>query len=181
MYSKTNDESQIEENDLVFENDDNKIISEIKTEKNLQNKKKNLIEISKNLSNLEYLEIFNIIKENNCSYSENKNGVFINLSSVSEEIIDSIFDFINFIKHKKEDLKKYEEIVDDLTIKNNTNNIKEVKEFDNQNNNYENNISSDEEEVDTSKYLDLSSDDETKVNKIILKKKKVKYNYKKKN
>jgi hypothetical protein len=74
-------------------------------------KKKKLIEVSKNLTKIEYLEIFNIIQNDNCQYSENKNGIFINLSNVSENTIDKIFNFINFIKHKKEDLFKYEEYI----------------------------------------------------------------------
>ena len=74
-------------------------------------KKKKLIETIKNLSKLEYLEIFSIIQNDNCQFSENKNGIFINLSNVSEITIDKIFNFINFIKHKKEDLIKHEEII----------------------------------------------------------------------
>ena len=102
-------------------------VNNIKIEKNVDNtiknndnlilKKKKLIEISKNLTKIEYLEIFNIIQEDKCTYSENKNGIFINLSNVSEITIDKIFNFINFIKHKKEDLLKYEEYV---TIAKNT-------------------------------------------------------------
>jgi hypothetical protein len=63
---------------------------------NLSSKKKRLIEISKNLSQLEYLEIFNIIEEDNCQYSENKNGIFINLNNVNESTIDKIFNFIDY-------------------------------------------------------------------------------------
>ena len=36
---------------------------------------------------------------------------------MNEKTIDKIFDFINFIKHTKEDLEKYEEYID-LTSKN---------------------------------------------------------------
>jgi len=82
-------------------------------------KKKKLIEMAKNLSKIEYLEIFEIIKNDKCQYSENKNGIFINLNNIDEETIDKIFNFINFIKHKKEDLLKHEEIIN--TAKKNIN------------------------------------------------------------
>ena len=100
----SNDDKNIldfESNDSIINYNSDKIII----------KKKKLIEITKNLTKVEYLEIFNIIKNDNCQYSENKNGVFINLSNVSEKTIDKIFDFINFFKHKNEDLVKHEEIV----------------------------------------------------------------------
>ena len=140
---------------------------------NITLKKKKLIEISKNLTNIEYLEIFNIIKEDNCNFSENKNGIFINLLNISEETIDKIFNFINFIKHKREDLMKHEEYLNiakkniSSIIKNTENNIiineseKIVENFDQ------------EETIENSSYLVFSSDeDEDLENKILLKKKK---------
>jgi len=147
---------------------------------NITLKKKKLIEISKNLTNIEYLEIFNIIKEDNCNFSENKNGIFINLLNISEETIDKIFNFINFIKHKREDLMKHEEYLNiakkniSSIIKNTENNIiineseKIVENFDQ------------EETIENSSYLVFSSDeDEDLENKILLKKKKIKYSGKK--
>ena len=149
----------------------------------LNKKKKNLIDISKNLTKIEYLEIFNIIQSNNCQYTQNSNGVFINLQNVSENIIDKIFNFLNFIKHKKEDLLKQEEYLVNVRK-----NIVETNEEKTQN---ETNISnttkleydlSDDTDDDnkTSNYLLFSSDDEDDLdNKISLKKKKTKYSGKK--
>ena len=144
-------------------------------------KKKKLIEISKNLCKLEHFEIFNIIQEDNCVYSENKNGVFINLLNVSENTIDKIFNFINFIEHKKEDLIKHDEVVDNakknisdknpeiIDISNNINNI-----------NYDSDNSNININDETNNYLIFSSDEDNDLeNKISLKKKKVKYTGKK--
>ena len=142
-------------------------------------KKKKLIEISKNLSKLEHLEIFNIIQEDNCVYSENKNGVFINLLNVSENTIDKIFNFINFIQHKKEDLIKHDEFVDNAK-KNITDKIPEIIEISNNINNI--NYESDDSNIndETSNYLVFSSDEDDDLeNKISLKKKKIKYTGKK--
>jgi hypothetical protein len=159
------------------------INSDIKALNNdiLIKKKKLLIEISKNLTKIEYLEIFNIIQNNSCHYTRNSNGVFINLHNVSEEIIDKIFNFLNFIKHKKEDLQKQEEylvnykknIMEPVIDKN-----QETKFNDNNNNTYE--LSDSEDENNNSNYLLFSSDDEDNLeNKISLKKKRVKYTGKK--
>jgi hypothetical protein len=172
-------------------------INNIKIEKNVDNtiksndnlilKKKKLIEISKNLTKIEYLEIFNIIQEDKCIYSENKNGIFINLSNVSENTIDKIFNFINFIKHKKEDLLKYEEYVtiakkniSDVQKSVINNNINTEKEY-NDNNNYEYSDSEDDDDdKKLNEYLVFSSDEEDDLeNKLSLKKKKIKYSGKK--
>ena len=156
---------------------------------NLISKKKKLIETSKDLSKIEYLEIFTIIQNDNCVYSENKNGVFINLSSISETTIDKIFNFINFIKHKKEDLIKYEEYVDIakkniIENKNNVETVKNIKVMENNNlkDTYNEYYDEDYEEniPNSSNYLLFSSDeDEDLENKISLKKKKIKYSGKK--
>jgi hypothetical protein len=54
----------------------------------------------KNLNKLEAIGIFQIIKEEKIQYSENTNGVFINLKYVSEPIIDKIFYYLEFIFQK---------------------------------------------------------------------------------
>lgn len=165
---------------------DKNIDNTIKNNDNLILKKKKLIEISKNLTKIEYLEIFNIIQEDKCIYSENKNGIFINLSNVSENTIDKIFNFINFIKHKKEDLLKYEEYVSiakknisDVQKSIINNNINTEKEY-NDNNNYEYSDSEDDDDKKINEYLVFSSDEEDDLeNKLSLKKKKIKYSGKK--
>jgi hypothetical protein len=142
-------------------------------------KKKKLIEISKTLSKIEYFEIFSIIKQDNCQYSENKNGVFINLLNVPESTIDKIFNFINYIKQKKEDLLKHEDFINDAKK-----NIIEKKTIiaDNEIKKIEEELSdmSDYEEENDHNYLVFSSDEEDDLeNKLSLKKKKVKYTGKK--
>lgn len=173
-------------NESINENDFNSIINYgVKSGDNLILKKKKLIDISKNLSKLEYLEIFNIIQNDKCVYSENKNGIFINLSNVSENTIDKIFNFVDFIKHKKEDLLKYEEYVN--IAKNNISDIQKSvannvisneKEY---NDNYYNISDSDSDDEDKAdEYLIFSSDEDDDLeNKLSLKKKKVKYSGKK--
>jgi len=163
----TNLNTEINNIDLKIYSTDNFII-----------KKKKLIDICKNLTKLEYVEIFTIIKEDNCQYSENKNGIFINLSNINEYTIDKIFSFLSFIKHKKEDLIKHEEII---------NNVKKNIDETNKNNDIgiNNEIEKNEyiyyNEVETeTNYLVFSSDEDEDIeNKISLKKKKTKYSGKK--
>lgn len=144
-------------------------------------KKKKLIEVCKNLSKIEYLEIFNIIQEENCSFSENKNGIFINLQNVSENIIDKIFYFLEFIKLKKEDLMKQEEYLNDAR-KNIPIEVIEKKDIivTDKNNILDYDLSDNDEDDKISNYLVFSSDEDDDLeNKLSLKKKKTKYSGKK--
>ena len=137
-------------------------------------KKKKLIDISKNLTKLEYIEIFNIIQKDEYHYTENKNGIFINLSNIQETTLNKIFTFLNYIKHKKQDLLHQDEYINNVKK-----NITEInKEIDNSHIVYiEKSIIKENEE---DPYFIFSSDEEEDLeNKISLKKKKKKYNAKK--
>lgn len=182
-YNSENVENKIiESNDIDINLSDH--ILKINSFEKLITKKKRLIEIAKNLTKIEYLEIFNIIQEDNCVYSENKNGIFINLSNVSENTIDKIYNFIYFIQHKKEDLIKHDEYVNNakknitenkvipsnnITLNENTENMNYENESDDNNHESNNN------------YLVFSSDEDENedLEKILLKKKKIKYTGKK--
>ncbi len=143
-------------------------------------KKKKLLESVKNLSNIEYNEIFNIIQENNCQYSGNNNGIFINLQNVNDEIIDKIFNFLEFIKKKKEELNEKDVVLENIKKDIQVN---ETEHFDNNNiNNTQKNETvlsdddCDDEKINYDKYLCFSSDEDNDLeNKLSLKKKKNKY------
>lgn len=148
-------------------------------------KKKKLVEFTKDLNRLELMEIFYIFQKYNCSYTENSNGIFINITHVSEEVIDRVYRFIAYIKEKKRELNQYEYKLNEEKDK-----IKDVNKLNEENfDNYifnknfihqmEDNkvvevLSDNDEEIIYQ--LDLSSDeDEDLENKLSLKKKKIKY------
>ena len=177
LFSKSIYEKKIDEKILLIEK------KEVSSNENLIMKKKKLIEISSNLTKIEYLEIFNIFIEDKCQYSENINGVFINLNNISEITIDKIFSFINFIKDKKEDLLIHEEKINnakDIIKENNEKNIEFLNNEKNNNFNNYDELSSDDEEDKKINYLNLSSDEDDNIeNKISLKKKRIKHTGKK--
>ena len=84
---------------LKIDNDDNCEKVEIIV------KKKKIIEMACNLTNIEYNEILNIIQCDKCNYSTNANGIFINLLNVEDDTINKIYNFLKFTKYKKEELK----------------------------------------------------------------------------
>lgn len=72
--------------------------------------RKHFLEDLKILSKEEYEEIFRIIKRNNIEYSENSNGVFFDLTSLSSEIFSKLVTFIEFCKvqRKSEEVRALE-------------------------------------------------------------------------
>ena len=88
---------------LVF--DEKKKLPIIDSDKDtLDNKKKYIINKVKKLSKYELLEIYKIIKKNNIKYTENNNGIFLNLNIIPNKIIDQIEKYIIFFETKKESL-----------------------------------------------------------------------------
>ena len=141
--------SIINENEILKE-------SENKDDSNMDLiiKKKKLIEMAQNLNKIEYHEILNIVQKDNCTYSSNSNGIFINLSNIRNETIDKVFDFLKFTKQKKEELKEKENYLESFkkNINSEEKNVNDIKK--------KNKIIKDEDE----KSIDTLSDNEDKIN-----------------
>ena len=67
----------------------------------LEMKKKNILENIKDLNAFEHQEIFKIIRKYNIRYSENSNGVFINMNKLGKRTINEIDKFINYCNSNK--------------------------------------------------------------------------------
>ena len=50
------------------------------------------------------IEVLKILDKHNCKINENKSGVYVNLSFLSEETINDIEKYINYIKDQEESL-----------------------------------------------------------------------------
>jgi len=84
------------------------------------------IEICKHIQNnikklccTEIDEIFKLIHKNNSKYTQNNNGIFINLNWVDEPILKQINDYINFCLKSQTEISKYEimkNIINDTII-----------------------------------------------------------------
>lgn len=73
------------------------------------NKLKNQIEhFDKN----KQLHVFRIFKENNIKFSENRNGIFINMSELSEDILNELRNYVNYVQ-------KQEITIDEIELKQN--------------------------------------------------------------
>ena len=61
-----------------------------------------------NMNKEHHIKILEIIQDNKISYSENKNGIFINLNNLKPEIIEKIKDYINYTKCQETNLQNIE-------------------------------------------------------------------------
>lgn len=52
-----------------------------------------------------HVEILKILKENNVKISENKSGVYINMSFLEKEVIEKISAFVNYIDEQEKTLE----------------------------------------------------------------------------
>jgi len=76
--------------------------------KKIINAKKMVIKEIAKLNKFEYIEIFKILRSHNVIYSENVNGIFINLSPVNINVLNDIILFINYVKNKNIELLEKE-------------------------------------------------------------------------
>lgn len=59
----------------------------------------------KKLVNVEQEEIFRILKKNNCEFSENSNGVFFDLSKLSQQTFQQMKAFLSFCQANRKNFE----------------------------------------------------------------------------
>ena len=69
------------------------------------------------LSDTEMEELFKILHINKCEYTQNNNGIFINLSWQNEDILNIIEKYIRFCKTSRVEVSKYQSMCDVLNKK----------------------------------------------------------------
>lgn len=87
---------------------------------------KRVVSAIANLESTEKMELFRLLHKCKCEYTRNNNGIFINLSWLSDEILDKIEQYISFCNKSHNEVHHYESICDvlnknihDTKIKNN--------------------------------------------------------------
>ena len=79
-------------------------------------------EITK-LDKIHHLKIFKLLKDNEVKFSENRNGIFINMATIDENTLEQLAKTLIYIKEQEKDLKDIETykkgLESDFFIKNN--------------------------------------------------------------
>jgi len=70
----------------------------------LADKKVIMTRIQNLKSKKHYLNIYKIIKENNVSYSQNINGIFINLTNIEDPILDKIIEYLTYVESRNTEI-----------------------------------------------------------------------------
>lgn len=99
--------------DILKKPEENKDVKDVNVDFNnkiLNTKKYILKEITK-LNKLEHIEIFKILKNNNIIYTENVNGIFVNMKNLDINTLNDIIKFINYAKNKNIELLEKETIL----------------------------------------------------------------------
>ena len=76
----------------------------------------NIIELKKinnivsKLNIIHHKKIFDIVRKYNIKFSENRNGVFINLNNLSETLLDKIKKYIEYVNIQEKNFSNFENI-----------------------------------------------------------------------
>lgn len=89
---------------------------------------KRVVNAIRDLSKTEVDELFKLLYKDNCEYTQNNNGIFFNLSWVSEDTMTKIEQFVEFCNQSNTELTKYETLCDVLNHKLYENTAQTVKE-----------------------------------------------------
>jgi len=88
---------------------------------------KNLKTVIENMDPIHHEKVLIIMNNHNVHISENRNGCFINITNMSDELINELNTFINYINKQEKNLLDIENIKDEFK-KNFYNKKKDVKE-----------------------------------------------------
>jgi len=75
-----------------------------------QEKLKQIRDKIENINIIHHIKFFEIFKKHKVKYSENRNGIFINMCSLNENILKEIEEYIFYINRQEETLNRTEEL-----------------------------------------------------------------------
>lgn len=64
-----------------------------------------------------HIEIFKILKLYNIKYTENNNGIFINMTNINDECLNKINNYVNFINENKKNIIEFEKVKEESILK----------------------------------------------------------------
>lgn len=76
------------------------------------NNLKNQIE---SLEKIHHIKILDVLKKNSIKYSENRNGIFVNMNSFNKKTINEITNILQYIKNQEKHLMDIETIKEEIT------------------------------------------------------------------
>jgi len=81
---------------------------ELTKEKSIQTSLNDIKNKIEKMDKLRHIDILKIFIKNNISYTENKNGIFINLSELDNSIIHKIKNYIQYLEIQNKVIEEFE-------------------------------------------------------------------------
>ena len=80
------------------------------------------------LDKIHHIKMLKIIKDNDIKYSENRNGVFINMNALNDKTINELIHLLEYIKQQEKTLTDIEKIKEELNKDYFENSNKDIKD-----------------------------------------------------
>jgi hypothetical protein len=74
------------------------------------------LESLKGLTKSEYMEIVRLLQKHQVTYSENHNGIFLNLTSLIQEVFDDLEQFLHFTQKNRQNLSDRDSLLSTLLV-----------------------------------------------------------------
>lgn len=81
------------------------------------------------LSSTEHEEILKILIKHDISYSQNKNGIFFNISTIDDSIVDEIHLLVQFCLNQQQELEQYDIKINECKMTTNVQRVDIKKHF----------------------------------------------------
>lgn len=78
--------------------------------------RRQLMQRTQDLGPTEHEEIFKIIRDCDVEHTQNNNGVFVNLTRVSDDVVDRVRRFVDFCIENKQDLDAYDKRLNECKL-----------------------------------------------------------------
>ena len=78
---------------------------------------KKIIEDVECMTKEHHIEIFKILNLYDIKYTENNNGIFINMNNIDEECLNKMNNYVNFINENKKNIIEFEKIKEENKLK----------------------------------------------------------------
>jgi hypothetical protein len=81
--------------------------------------RRQLMQRTQHLGSTEHAEIFKLLEDGGVNHTENNNGVFVNLSSVPDDVMWKVQHFVDFCYNNKRDLDEYDKRINECKLNQN--------------------------------------------------------------
>jgi hypothetical protein len=78
---------------------------------------KKVIDDIEDMTKEHHIEIFKILTSYDIKYTENNNGIFINMSNMNPDCLKKINDYVYFINENNKKLIEFEQVKEDSILK----------------------------------------------------------------